>query len=62
MSPIITISIMVFDVLHHFQISFTKSAVFTAGSNFRSISRVMGVIHEFGFRRFASFSDALTAR
>ena len=36
--------------------------VFTAGSIFRSISRVMVVINEFGLRWFASFTDALTAR
>ena len=39
-----------------------KFSVFTAGSIFRSISRVMGVINEFGLRLFASFTDALTAR
>ena len=39
-----------------------KFSVFTAGSIFRSISRVMGVINEFGLRKFASFTDALTAR
>ena len=39
-----------------------KFSVFTAGSIFRSISRVMGVINEFGLRWFASFTDALTAR
>ena len=37
-------------------------SVFTAGSTLQSISRVMGVINEFGFRWFASFTDALTAR
>ena len=37
-------------------------SVFTAGSIFWPISRVMGVINEFGFRCFASFLDALTAR
>ena len=39
-----------------------KFSVFTAGSKFWSISRVMGVINEFGLRLFASFTDALTAR
>ena len=39
-----------------------KFSVFTAGSIFWPISRVMGVINEFGFRCFASFSDAFTAR
>ena len=38
-----------------------KFSVFTAGSIFWPISRVMGVINEFGFRCFASFTDALTA-
>ena len=37
-------------------------SVFTAGSIFRPISRVIGVINEFGFRWFASFTDALAAR
>ena len=36
--------------------------VFTAGSIFWPISLVMGVINEFGFRWFASFTDALAAR
>ena len=39
-----------------------KFSVFTAGSIFRSISRVMGVINEFGHLWFVSFTDALTAR
>ena len=39
-----------------------KFSVFTVGSIFRPISRVMGVINEFGLRLFASFTDALTAR
>ena len=39
-----------------------KTSVFTAGSIFWHISRVMGVINEFGFRWFASFTDALAAR
>ena len=39
-----------------------KFSVFTAGSIFRPISRIMGVINEFGFWYFASFTDALTAR
>ena len=39
-----------------------KFSVFTAGSIFRPISRVMGVINEFGLRWFASFMDALTGR
>ena len=34
-----------------------KFSVFTAGSIFWPISRVMGVINEFGFRCFASFSE-----
>ena len=34
-------------------------SVFTAGSIFWHISRVMSVINEFGFRWFASFSDAV---
>ena len=37
-------------------------SVFTAGSIFWPISRVMGVINESGFRCFASFMDAFTAR
>ena len=62
----------VFDSLHHLRMRLQpdknqknrreKVSVFTAGSIFRSISRVMGVINEFGFRWFASFTDALTAR
>ena len=39
-----------------------KFSVFAAGSIFWPISRVMGVINEFGFPWFASFTDALTAR
>ena len=39
-----------------------KFSVFTAGSIFLSIYRVMGVINEFGLRWFASFTDALAAR
>ena len=39
-----------------------KFSVFTAGSIFWPISRVMGVINEFGFRWFASFTDALADR
>ena len=39
-----------------------KFSVSAAGSIFWSISRVIGVINEFGFRWFASFTDALTAR
>ena len=35
---------------------------FAAGSIFWPIFRVMGVINEFGFRWFASFTDALAAR
>ena len=35
---------------------------FTAGSIFWPISRAMGVINEFGFCCFASFTDALTDR
>ena len=33
-----------------------KFSVFTVGSIFLPISRVMGVINEFGFRCFASFT------
>ena len=50
----------VFGSLHHLQMRFQpdknqkigekKFSVFTAGSIFRSISRVMGVINEFGLR------------
>ena len=39
-----------------------KFSVFTAKSIFWPIFRVMGVINEFGFRWFASFTDALAAR
>ena len=39
-----------------------KFFVFTAGSIFWPISRFMGVINEFDFRCFASFTNALTAR
>ena len=39
-----------------------KFPIFTAGSTFWSISRVMGVIKEFGFRHFSSFSDGFTAK
>ena len=39
-----------------------KFPVFTAGSIFRPISRIMGVINEFGLRWFASFTDALAAK
>ena len=62
----------VFGVFHHFQMRLQpdknkkyrrqKVSVFTAGSIICPISRVMGVINEFGFRCFASFLDALTAR
>ena len=62
----------VFGSLHHLRmrlqpdknqkIGEKKFSVFTAGSIFRSISRVMGVINEFGHQWFASFTDALTAR
>ena len=64
--------ISVFGVLLHLQMGLRpdkirkigdkKLSVFTAGSIFWSISRVIGVINEFGFRCFASFLDALTAR
>ena len=37
-------------------------STFTAGSKFSSITRVIGVIEQFGLRRYASFSDALTMR
>ena len=62
----------VFGVLHHLQMSLQlgkirkigdkKFSVFTASSIFWPISRAMGVINEFGFRWFASFTDALAAR
>ena len=39
-----------------------KFSVFTAGSIFRPISRIMGVINEFGLRWFAPFTGALAAR
>ena len=39
-----------------------KFPIFTAGSTFWSISRVMGVIKEIGFRHFSSFSDGFTAK
>ena len=39
-----------------------KFLVFTASSIFWPISRVMGVINEFDFRCYASFTNALTAR
>ena len=62
----------VFGSLHHLRMRLQpdknqknrreKFSVFTAGSIFRSISRVMGVINKFDFRYFASFTDALTAR
>ena len=44
------------------KIGVKKFSVFTAGSIFWPISRVMGVINEFGFRWFASFTNGLTAR
>ena len=62
----------VYSSVHHLQmrlqpdkirkIGDKKFSVFAAGSIFWSISLVMGVINEFGFRWFASFTDALTAR
>ena len=62
----------VFGVLHHLQMRLQpvkdqenrrqKNSVFTAGSIFLPISRVMGVVNEFDFRCFALFTDALTAR
>ena len=62
----------IFGSLHHFwmrlqpdknqKIGEKKFSVFTAGSIFWSISQVMGVINEFGLRKFASFTNALTAR
>ena len=39
-----------------------KFSFFTAGSIFWPISRVFGVINEFDFQWFASFTDALAAR
>ena len=38
-----------------------KFYIFTADSIYWSISRVMGVINEFGLRLFASFTEALAA-
>ena len=62
----------VFGALHHLRMHLQpdknqknrqqKVFRFTAGSIFWPISRVMGVINEFGFRWFGSFTDALTAR
>ena len=62
----------VFGVLHYFRCAYSqikirkigdkKFFVFTVGSIFWPISRVMGVINAFGFRFFASFLDAFTAR
>ena len=62
----------VFGSLHHLRmrlqqdkirkIGEKKFSVFTAGSIFRPISRGMGVINEIGFRVFAAFTNALTAR
>ena len=63
----------IFGVLHHLQmclqpdknqknIGDKKFSVFTAGSIICQISRVTGVINEFGFRCCASFLDAVTAR
>ena len=37
-------------------------SIFTAGSKFSSITRVIGVIEQFALRRYTSFSDALTMR
>ena len=49
--------------IKHRKIGDKKFSVFTAGSIFWPISRVMGLINEFGFRGwFASFTDALAAR
>ena len=62
----------VFGSLHHLRMRLQPDknqknrrenfSVFTDGSIFRSISRVMGAINEFGLRKFASFTEALTAR
>ena len=62
----------VFSGLHYLQIRLQpdknkknrrqKVSVFTAGSIFRPICRVMGVINEFCLRWFASFTDVLAAR
>ena len=62
----------VYGGLHHYvcayrqikikKIGDKKFSVFIAGSIFWPISRVMGVINEFCFRWFASFTDALVAR
>ena len=46
---------------NHFTAVKIKFFVLTAGNIFWPISQVMGVINEFGFRCFASFTDALTA-
>ena len=37
-------------------------STFTAGSKFSSITRVIGVIKQFGLRRYASLIEALTMR
>ena len=37
-------------------------STFTAGSKFWSITRVIGVIEQFGLRRYTPFSNALTMR
>ena len=37
-------------------------STFTAGNKFSSITRVIGVIEQFGLRRYASLTDALTMR
>ena len=44
------------------KIGYKKFSVFTAGSIFRPICRLMGVINEFCLRWFAPFTDALAAR
>ena len=45
--------------LHPDKIGDKKFIVFTVGSIFWHISRVMGVINEFDLRCFASFANAL---
>ena len=62
----------VFGGLHHLRLRLQpdknqkigdkKFSVFTASSIFWPISRVMGVINEFGLRWFAPFTDAIASR
>ena len=62
---------LVFGVLHHLfdalqikirKVGDKKFFVFSAGNIFWPIFRVICVINELGFRFFASFLDAFTAR